>query len=112
MDLLMRSRIKELVVDLAQHRVDAIVATGRNGRLTKEEIALALSDYPGAITEPPEEAYDSVRLYDVHDEESGRRNAEFDLWYDGKESDLTLSLEIQNHKELGFLVVIDNIHVL
>lgn len=82
------------------------------GRLTIIELLNAIGEYPGVLTMPPKSAYDSLTVYDVYDPTLGARKAEFDLWVDGKPSDLTLSLDIKSAPTGGYIASIDDLHVL
>ena len=86
--------------------------TMRNKRLSASEIEGAIKDYPGAITIPPESAYDSAYVYDVYDNNTQAQKIEFDLWYDDEASDLTLSVDVHKDEKGEFVIMIDDIHVL
>jgi len=105
--------LKRLVGDLVYKKYDKIVSDRRNGSLTIEEIDRALREYPGNITMPPEETFSDFHMYDhLRTQGDSSCTVEFDLWYDSKQSDLTLSAEIveENRREYG--IRIENIHVL
>lgn len=104
--------LRALVERLSKNEVDEIVRLGQNGALSKDEIEGAINDYPGAIAPPPAEAYDNIVEYDIYDMCSGARKVEFDLWYDGEESDLTLLVDISRSCNGGYVIRIDDIHVL
>lgn len=104
--------LKSLVTLLVDSKYAEVVAQNRNGRLSESEIEEALKDYPGNITLPPDSAYDRVIIYDIYDKSIDARKIEFDLWYDGEASDLTLSADVHRGKSGEFEISIDDIHVL
>ena len=104
--------LKNLVLMIVSSKFTEIVARGENGRLSASEIEGAIKDYPGAITIPPESAYDSAYVYDVYDNNTQAQKIEFDLWYDDEASDLTLSVDVHKDEKGEFVIMIDDIHVL
>ena len=108
----LQNAVKKLVSLLVSGEIQEITRRGMNGRLTANEIATAISEYPGVLSNPPDEAYDEIQLYDVYDEVTGSRKAEFELWYDDDVSDLTLSMDIRGDQDNTYRVSIDDIHVL
>lgn len=112
MNDIIKNLLKNLVALLVNSNFDEIVARNENGRLSKVEIETALKDYPGTISLPPESSYESACVYDVYDEKTEARQVEFDLWYDGEVSDLTLSADVRKDESGKFVITIDDIHVL
>lgn len=112
MDDIIKLLIKNLVELLVNSKFAEIVTRNENGRLSEDEIKVAINDYPGSITLPPDSAYDTVCVYDVYDESTEARKVEFDLWYDEEISDLTLSADIHKSESGEFVITIDDIHVL
>jgi len=92
--------VKERLIDPLKTIVNALInrkfveleKDGRIGRLTSKEIAWALDGYPGTLSAPPDQAFADVEVYPVRGREIPEYQVEFDLWYDGKRSDLTLLL--------------------
>ncbi|ENJ5959775.1 TPA: hypothetical protein ACN315_000599 [Vibrio parahaemolyticus] len=109
---IIKNLLENLVELLVNSRFTEIVARNENGLLSASEIKGALEDYPGTITLPPESAYSSACVYDVYDEIAEARQVEFDLWYDDKASDLTLSADIRKDDSGKFVITIEDIHVL
>ena len=62
--------MKGLVELLVRANFAAIVSQNQNGRLSQFEIELALTDYPGQLTMPPDQAYDAAEIYDVYDQQT------------------------------------------
>lgn len=112
MDDVVKNLLKNLVTLLAHSQFTEIVARNENGRLSRIEIETALKNYPGVMTLPPEQAYESVFVYDVYDVKTEARKIEFDLWFDDEVSDLTLSADIRKNEVGIFVIIIDDIHVL
>jgi len=104
--------LQNLVFLLVSSKYSEIVGRGENGRLSVDEIETAINDYPGKLTAPPNEAYDSAFVYEVYDKTSEARKVEFDLWYDNEPSDLTLSVDVHKDSNGVLTVSIDDIHVL
>ncbi len=75
--------------------------------LSVDEIKEAIEDdYFGQITMPPVEA---LAIFDYYGEEQDESNViDFDLWYDGKKSDLTLTMTVFKSGDYS----IEGIHVL
>jgi hypothetical protein len=104
--------LKELVERLAQNKIDLIMKSGQNGRLSEEEIKGAIDSYPGVISLPHENSYSDMVVFEVDSAYPDSRLGEFDLWFDGEVSDLTLSFEVQQDKDGRMSIQIDDIHVL
>ncbi|MPY26900.1 hypothetical protein [Shewanella sp. YLB-07] len=112
MNVTIKLLLENLVMLLVNSKFAEIVARNENGRLSQAEIEEVLNDYPGSITLPPDTAYDTACVYDVYDEHTEARKVEFDLWYGDEVSDLTLSADIHKNDRGGFVISIDDIHVL
>jgi hypothetical protein len=104
--------LQNLVYLLVNSKFAEIEARQENGRLSAGDIKKTLEDYPGAISFPPDSAYDSAYIYDVYDQTTEARKIEFDLWYDNTVSDLTLSADVHKDATGKFKISIDDIHVL
>lgn len=105
------SVLKALVSDLVSANFESLALDGRNGRLSLTEIKEALSDYPGKLTQMPDNAFDRVHYYPRINHENTLGSAEIELWFDGEISDLTLSVEyaLRGRK---WHISINDIHVL
>lgn len=112
MNEIIKSLLKALVKRLVDSNYGEIIARNENGRLTEAEIRKAIKDYPGVLSLPPDSAYDATYIYDIYDERKQARQIEFDLWYDGKPSDLTLSAEVCLVSKSKFGIFLSDIHVL
>ena len=112
MKFIIQNLIKNLVTLMVNADYDKILIRKENGRLSKEEIETALTNYPGIITMPPDFAYSSIDIYEIYDEKTQARNIEFDLWYDNKVSDLTLEAAVHKKDTDEYCISIDDIRVL
>lgn len=101
--------VKKCVELLVSGNLLEIDKSGMNGRLSLEEVRHALSEYPGELTIPPADAYERMHIYERAP--TGWQNVEFELWYNGNESDLTLSVRVREISGRGELQIMD-IHVL
>ncbi len=104
--------LKNLVSLMVHSEISEIVLRKENGRLSEEEIRRALNEYPGSLCMPDDIAFDKAVSYEIYDDDNQARIIEFDLWYDGEESDLTLSIDAFKNIEGGFSISIIDIHVL
>jgi hypothetical protein len=100
--------LQPLIDDLAEGRLDDIMAKGENGGLTKDELIGALRDYPGQISK---QTVDPLRA-DIYEYvgQARRGGVEYDLVVDGVLSDLTLSCEYDLDRKP--LLTIESLHVL
>jgi hypothetical protein len=106
-----RSAIKRLVDDLVRGDFAAVAADGRIGRLTLEELKLAVAQYGRTLTRLPEEALDAADIY-LTAGSPGRAVVEVDLWtVEEGRSDLTLSVILQERSD-GTSISIEDLHVL
>ncbi|EGR4190768.1 hypothetical protein DDO01_10895 [Vibrio cholerae] len=104
--------VKKMVEKLVNGDFDSLVLRGENGRLSVEDIKTAITDFPGVITLPPIQAYDSIEVYDVYDASCGARKVDFDLWFDNEKSDLTVSMEVRMDGIGKLGLIIEDIHIL
>lgn len=69
-----------------------------------------IENYGGVMTMPSEEAFESPKFLDIY-KKSNDACLDFDLWIDGNESDLTLSLYIKSENG-KYYYEIEDIHVM
>jgi hypothetical protein len=69
-----------------------VAANDYRKRITPEEAQVAVDDYPGKMTLPPEEAYDLIDKYVISDNEVA---ITFEFWYDNEKSELTLTCNLK-----------------
>lgn len=77
--------------------------------LTPQEIEIAIKEYGGEITLPPEDSYNKMDVYEVNGRDEV--SIDFNLWINNEESDLTLIVRIINKNGIP-KYTIEDIHVL
>jgi hypothetical protein len=102
--------VKTIVQDLVQGNLENLVTDGRSGELTKEQLMESILHYGGNFTSPPIETYEKMDIYEV--EQGKNFTVDYDLWVDGKKSDLTLQCDVDLQDWDKPRIVITNIHVL
>ena len=89
-------KIKETLIEVVQNLSAGnylnVYNNDLNKRLSINDMKRAINEYKGIINLPPLIAYD--KFYDYDNEYSEENFIEFNLWFDGEESDLTLSVTI------------------
>jgi hypothetical protein len=103
--------IRRLVDDLVAGNYTALESDGRIGRLTKDELTRAITDYGRTLVASPGSSADEGDVY-PSDDVPGRFAIDIPLWTaeEGR-SDLTLSLTVVDSDD-GPSVWIDDVHVL
>lgn len=101
-----RKILKEVVENLTTENYSLVYQNDKNKRLSIVEIEIALNEYEGDISLPPNIAFDN--FYDYNEKSSKEHFIEFNLWFNNKESDLTLNITIYASEEYS----IEDIHVL
>ncbi|MFC1790323.1 hypothetical protein ACFLZP_02465 [Patescibacteria group bacterium] len=111
-------KLKE--VKIAVREVERAIVKGKfkkispniaNSRLTKQDIKKAIEEYGGRVTLVSDNAYDNLQPIEVRGSNPKVWAVDFDLWVEGKQSDLTLSLTVTNVKN-KLIAVIDDLHIL
>lgn len=100
--------VKEIVSRLVRHDYGAVVENDDVKRLSADEVKLAIEEYPGEITMPPDSAFEKMDIYGKTD---SWKSVDMDLWYNGSRSDLTLSVRIFE-KEGSVRYSVEDIHIL
>jgi len=75
-----------------------------------EGVWLNIEDYGGQITMPPEKALNNPGFMEIYADDNDA-SIDFDLWIDGEESDLTLSLYIIRKADDSYEFNIEEIHI-
>ena len=73
-----------------------------------ENLWLNIKEYGGQITMPSDKALNNPKLLEIVNNEA---MIEFDLWVDGEESDLTISLLVAQKKDDTYQFNIEEIHI-
>ena len=68
----------------------AVAFSFHRDRLTAEEIAQAIREYPGRLTLPPDSAYQAMEVYEYNNGSGAM--LDFFLWVDGEPSDLMIQV--------------------
>jgi len=103
--------IRQLVEDLVARRYSFIEADGRIGRLTKDDLTRAITEYGRTLVSLPNDAVDTADVYPL-DNTPGGFAVDLPLWtVEEGRSDLTLSLTVVDGDD-GPAVSIDDLHVL
>lgn len=110
------TRTRQVILDtvrgLVTSNYDQLVADGRAGRLTAEELQSSIDAYRGTIVLPPEDIWSWAEVYPI-EASPDAFFVEVPLWTkeEGR-SDLTLSLLLHVDPERGPSVSIEDFHVL
>ena len=92
---------------------ESISCEAGRSRLSKTEIENALKPYSGMVTFAPEYILNSLEAIAVGEDDSGKLAVDFDLWIDGRQSDLTLSMSLhQQPSNREVEVFIEDLHTL
>ena len=110
---ILKNLLIDLVKDIYEKNYDCLVKTKRNGRLSTEEIEEAISGYPGQLSLPPSHAFEHFDIYEVTTKEHLHEwDIEFLLWFNGKESQLTLNCTVIEDIPGALNISISSIHVM
>ncbi len=108
----LKAPVRQAVNLLVYGRYDNLVELTHGVRLNKEMIEWAISQHGRDLTSPPEAAYDSMNVIEVHGASPPQWSIVFDLWtcQEGQ-SDLSLALTVKD-VEGDYVVELDDIRVL
>lgn len=107
-----REVVRKVESSLVSGEYTKIGSESGGGRLPASSIEICIAEYGGKVTPAPQSAYDTLAPIMDMESEAPRWLVDFDLWIDGKQSDLTLSLTIEPDEEGKLKVFIDNLHIL
>ncbi|MGC5327302.1 DUF7668 domain-containing protein [Brevibacillus sp. SYSU BS000544] len=86
--------LKELVSEIVSGNYTKISKCGWLGNFTEDDLLYIFNQgYSGKVTLPPNNAFSNIRFY-KYDDNSGY-SIEFNLWFDNRVSDLTLSCNVE-----------------
>lgn len=102
-----RETVKNIVELLIARDFQLLWLNDLDQRITAEEMAEAISGY-GRMTTPPANSFEDINVYLTDDPNEVR--IDFDLWFDGAKSDLTLKCTINNSKSKRYSI--DDIRML
>ena len=107
-----RTKVYEIMTLLAQGRYDDLESETHGIRLTKEQMANAISSYGRRLALPPAEAFDLMEVVAVSDAKPPRWSIVMPLWtVEEGGSDLSLGLTLVENGE-AIHIELDDIHVL
>lgn len=104
--------IKNIESALVSKNYDKAISDSVESRLTAEEVKNTVESYGGEITTAPDEYFRELYPIEIKNSAPTRYALDFDLWVNGKRSDLTLSLTLIPDKEGNFSVSVDDLYVL
>ena len=84
-----------------------------SSRLSEREISDAIANYSKnrKITLAPQSAYNKLEPIEMKFNPE-KWIVDFDLWFNGEQSDLTVSLTVEKNGKGKYLAVLDNLHIL
>ncbi|MDQ0638334.1 hypothetical protein QF042_001899 [Pedobacter sp. W3I1] len=102
-----KEKVKNIVTLLVAEEFDLLWLNDLDQRINIQEMREALSGY-GKMTMPPSSSFDEINVYSTNDPNEVR--VDFDLWFDGMKSDLTLKCTINNSEQKQYSI--DDIRML
>lgn len=103
--------IRKIEKKLVSEDYEKAVTLTKNSRLTAKDVEAALKNYGGKVTAAPGYVFDSLEVTETSNFEPKAWYVDYDLWIDGKRSDLTLSLTVSFVGD-EIIPSIDNLHML
>jgi hypothetical protein len=109
---MLRRAVERLVLDLVAGRYDALEADGRSGRLTANQLRVAIADYGRTLVPIPDQGWALAEVFDHESGGGGPCSIDLPLWtaQEGR-SDLTVSLSARVGPA-GYEVEVDDLDVL
>jgi hypothetical protein len=105
--------VRQIVELLVNKNYDEIARMTNENRLSSAELRQAVADYGRKLTTPPDSAWDQLDVIEVRDRDQPTYSVRFDLWADGKRSDLSVEITLEEMSSDGkFRVELDDLHVL
>ncbi len=83
----------------------------RTNRLSNDEVEKAIKNYGGSVTERPALSLSDLQVIKIEGSDFDTYHVDYDLYIDGKQSDLTLSLIVTNI-DGNYVASIEDLHVL
>lgn len=105
--------MRHLVELLVEKKYDEIERMTGGQRLSSAELRQAVIDYGRILTIPPEDAWSRLDVVEVKASNRPTFSVRFDLWANGKRSDLSIEVTFVEISPDGeFQVEVDDLHVL
>ena len=95
---------------LVEKRYNEIVVFNNEG-LTEEIIKKAISDFGKKVTFAPDYVFDNLQIIEINNSDSKTVHVDYDLWIDGKESSLTLMMNVLL-KDQEVTIEVEDLHVM
>ncbi|MBB6005451.1 hypothetical protein [Arcicella rosea] len=102
--------VKYLLKLIINHQFDLIFENNLYKKISKEDFEEEVLTHPGKLTMPPIYQLNNLDFYETNFD--NQVWVDVPLWFDHKESDLTLSCLIYNVNEEEYKYSIEDIHVL
>ncbi|TFF33361.1 DUF7668 domain-containing protein [Mucilaginibacter psychrotolerans] len=101
--------IQELVRELVELKYQDIYEQDYEKITSAPAIQEAIESYGQVLTMPPNSAFENIDIYET--DNPNKIQVDFDLWFNNKKSDLTLSCAVYDDGKKG-KYSIENIHML
>ncbi|KKT75805.1 MAG: hypothetical protein UW69_C0009G0019 [Microgenomates group bacterium GW2011_GWA2_44_7] len=105
------SAIRSIENELVNENYEKVVALTKDSRLTAKDVETALKNYSGKVTVAPGRVFDILEAIEISNFNPKAWAIDYDLWIDGKRSDLTLSLTVSFVGD-ETISSINNLHIL
>jgi hypothetical protein len=103
--------VRKIEKELVSENYEKAVALTNNSRLTAKDVETVLKNYNGKVTIAPHYVFDTLEVVEISNSEPKAWAVDYDLWINGKRSDLTLSLTVSLVGNKTILSI-DNLHIL
>ena len=87
----------QVVTNLVDGNYQKLVDESQEDRFKPEWLEEAVRQYPGKLTHPPKEAFAAIDVYEI--DGTNQVLAEFDLWVNNEQSDLTVKVLVNKPYE-------------
>jgi hypothetical protein len=109
------SAVREVIALLARRQYSALEKLSGGVRLSAAHLRTTVREYGRTIVVPPPDATPPLDVVEILPGRATRRSwsVEVDLWTaeEGR-SDLTLEMTVREGKDDGYMIELDNLHVL
>ncbi len=108
----MVNTLREIVEALVRKDYLSIGSESLGGRLSAAELETAIREYGADVTPIPDDILEQLEVIPVENAEIPTWFIDLDLWINGKQSDLTLSMEMEQNRTGKLTAKILDLHVL
>jgi hypothetical protein len=106
-----KTAIRNVEMNLSNENYEGAIKLTYNSRLSPQEIEAALKKHGGKVTVAPDIFFNSLQVIEIRNSQPKSWAVGYDLWIDGKRSDLTLSLTVSLVGD-DVTSTIDDLHIL